>query len=37
IMAREPSIAKDEYTKIVAYVKSLGYDISQLKTVPQKW
>ena len=37
IMAREPSINDEEYQRIVAHVKSLGYDISQLKTVPQKW
>jgi len=37
IMAREPSINEDEYKRIVAFVQSLGYDINQLKTVPQKW
>jgi len=37
IMAREPGINDEEYLRIVAHVKSLGYDISQLKTVPQKW
>ncbi len=37
IMAREPSIKDQEYQRIVAHVKSLGYDISQLKTVPQNW
>ena len=37
IMAREPSIEEDEFKRIVAFVQSLGYDIKQLKTVPQKW
>lgn len=37
IMAREPGINAEEYRRIVAHVESLGYDISRLKTVPQKW
>jgi len=37
IMAREPSLPATRYNAIVAKLKSLGYDMSALKTVPQVW
>ena len=37
IMSRKPIINNDQYQEIVAYVESLGYDISKLQKVPQKW
>lgn len=37
IMARQPQISDADYARLVATVKSMGYDTSQLKKVPQKW
>ncbi|HSG96745.1 MAG TPA: lipocalin family protein [Woeseiaceae bacterium] len=37
IMAREPRIPEDEYDKIVEFVESIGYDVSKLERVPQRW
>ena len=37
IMARTPTISDDDYDKLVAVIASLGYDMSKLERVPQRW
>lgn len=37
IMAREPSIADDQYADLVKLVADAGYDTSKLEKVPQRW
>jgi apolipoprotein D and lipocalin family protein len=37
VMAREPSISDDEYQEIVQFIDSIGYDISKMNRVPQRW
>jgi apolipoprotein D and lipocalin family protein len=37
IMARTPTISDSDYDGLVALVESLGYDISKLQRVPQRW
>lgn len=37
IMARTPSIAEADYAALVEKAKSLGYDTSKLRKVPQQW
>ena len=37
IMAREPEISKQEYSKILDMLSSVGYDLSKIQKVPQKW
>ncbi|MCP5144510.1 MAG: lipocalin family protein [Gammaproteobacteria bacterium] len=37
IMAREPAVSDNEYDALVQQVAALGYDISELKPVPQQW
>lgn len=37
IMARTPEISDADYDKLVTLVESLGYDISKLNRVPQRW
>lgn len=37
IMARQPQISDSDYQKLVEVVKSLGYDMSKLQKIPQKW
>lgn len=37
VMAREPEIPEREYRELVQRVQSLGYDISGLNRVPQRW
>jgi apolipoprotein D and lipocalin family protein len=37
VMAREPEIPAQEYWELVQRVQSLGYDISGLSRVPQRW
>jgi len=37
IMARTPSIPDADYDRLVAFVESIGYDIADLKRVPQSW
>jgi apolipoprotein D and lipocalin family protein len=37
IMAREPSISKQDYAELVDYIASLGYDVSKIRKVPQQW
>jgi apolipoprotein D and lipocalin family protein len=37
IMARTPQISEQDYTDMVKFVKELGYDVTQLRKVPQQW
>lgn len=37
IMARTPTISDSDYDELVTFVESLGYDISKLQRVPQRW
>jgi apolipoprotein D and lipocalin family protein len=37
IMAREPNISDQEYDKLVDFVGSIGYDVSKIERVPQRW
>ena len=37
VMAREPSISDDEYQEIEQFIDSIGYDISKMNRVPQRW
>ena len=37
IMARKPEIAEAEYQKLVEIVREQGYDMSELRRVPQQW
>lgn len=37
IMAREPQMPEAEYREIVGYLAELGYDVSRIEKVPQRW
>lgn len=37
LMARTPSIDNADYDEISSMIESMGYDISKLRKVPQKW
>jgi len=37
IMARTPAISDADYRRVLAFVGSLGYDVGQLRKVPQRW
>jgi len=37
IMARTPSIPDQDYDRLIGLVESLGYDISKIQRVPQRW
>ncbi len=37
IMARTPTISDADYERILAFVESLGYDMSKIQKVPQQW
>ncbi|MGI9233935.1 MAG: lipocalin family protein [Woeseiaceae bacterium] len=37
IMARAPEIAESEYGQLVELADSVGYDVSKIERVPQKW
>ena len=37
IMARTPEIPDDDYNRIVDFVGSIGYDVSEIQKVPQRW
>ena len=37
IMARTPTISDNEYERLVSFVESIGYDITQIERVPQQW
>jgi apolipoprotein D and lipocalin family protein len=37
IMAREPTMSDSEYEGILAMLESVGYDLSEIQKVPQRW
>ncbi len=37
VMARTPSIPESEYESIVELIGEMGYDVSKLEKVPQRW
>ncbi len=37
LMAREPEISEAKYRELVDFIGSVGYDVSELKKVPQQW
>lgn len=37
IMARTPTIPQSDYDALVAKVKAMGYDLKDLRKVPQQW
>ena len=37
IMARDPNISDADYEMLLGVVESLGYDMSKVQRVPQKW
>lgn len=37
IMARQPTMSDSEYKAILAMLESVGYDLSEIQKVPQKW
>lgn len=37
LMARTPSIPDDEYAELVSRIEAMGYDVSKLQKVPQRW
>jgi apolipoprotein D and lipocalin family protein len=37
IMARTPELSADDYSRLTAFVASLGYDLAKLRKVPQRW
>jgi apolipoprotein D and lipocalin family protein len=37
IMARKPVLADQDYQRLVGMVRDMGYDVSKLQKVPQRW
>ena len=37
IMARQPAIREQTYRELLQFITGLGYDISRVEKVPQKW
>jgi apolipoprotein D and lipocalin family protein len=37
IMARTPTIPDVDYDRLVLEVEALGYDLTELRRVPQEW
>ena len=37
IMARQPEISDSDYERLLGIVESLGYDLSKVERVPQRW
>ena len=37
IMARTPQISDDEYARLIEFTASIGYDVSKIERVPQRW
>ena len=37
IMSRDPQMSEAEYQWMLSYAANLGYDVEQVKRVPQKW
>lgn len=37
IMARTPEISDEDYTRLVTFVETIGYDVAKIQRVPQSW
>ena len=37
IMARTPQISEDQYARLIEFTASIGYDVSKIERVPQRW
>lgn len=37
IMARSPQIATEDYNRLVDFVGSIGYQVADIRRVPQRW
>jgi apolipoprotein D and lipocalin family protein len=37
IMARKPQVSEADYAQLTGFVASMGYDVSKLRKVPQRW
>lgn len=37
IMARTPEISGQDYDRLIEFVASIGYDVSKVQKVPQRW
>jgi len=37
IMSREPEMDEADYQRLVSFIEDRGYDISDLRKVPQQW
>lgn len=37
IMARTPTISDEDYQQMLTLVESMGYDVSKVQRVPQRW
>ena len=37
IMARTPQISEEEYARLIEFTASIGYDVSKIERVPQRW
>lgn len=37
IMARTPEIPQEDYDKLIEFAASIGYDVSKIQRVPQRW
>jgi apolipoprotein D and lipocalin family protein len=37
IMARSPQLSEADYARLTGFVADMGYDLSKLRTVPQRW
>lgn len=37
IMARSPEIPEADYNKLIDFAASIGYDVSKIERVPQRW
>ena len=37
LMSRTPSMSESDYSDAIAFIKKIGYDVSKIAIVPQKW
>ena len=37
IMARTPKISEEDYARLIDFAASIGYDVSKIERVPQRW
>ena len=37
IMARTPEISEEDYARLIDFAASIGYDVSRIERVPQRW